>query len=82
MTFQINYEKDTMYSAEETALKKLLSMWCSGFFKIPDKPKTKPFFDEFVKRLRHARGDKFSSRLPLLAQLSNVFGLGIAKSNT
>ncbi|KAJ3517500.1 hypothetical protein NM208_g14693 [Fusarium decemcellulare] len=45
-------------------------------FCLPEN-ETKTAFDEFVNGLREARGDKFSSRLPLLSQLADVFSISI-----
>lgn len=38
-----------------------------------EKDHTKDFLEEFVDELRKARGDKFSTRQPLIAELSAVF---------
>lgn len=66
----IDYEKDEMYTGLDLFL---MGRKTWGGLSICYEDYTKEFLEEFVDGLRKARGEKFSTRLPLIAELSAVF---------
>ena len=69
--YRIDYERDTMYSKLDPLL--CILEQCMGLFDEEQEDEAKVSFDKFVQGLRHAKGEKFPSRLPMLTELSNVF---------
>jgi hypothetical protein len=49
-----------------------------GDFDFVERDYTKECFDEYISHLGSARGGKFSGRMELLSQLSNVLDLPLA----
>ncbi|KAK7428977.1 hypothetical protein QQZ08_004489 [Neonectria magnoliae] len=71
--FRIDYEEDKMYSSLDLFLMQPDSWMNLDILGFQGKDHTKEFLEEFVNELRKARGEKFSTRLPLIAELSAVF---------
>ncbi|KAF7557967.1 hypothetical protein G7Z17_g242 [Cylindrodendrum hubeiense] len=70
--FEINMEEDEMYSILDLMLTQPGAFFGSDLLG-EEEDYTKQSLDSFVNELRNARGEKFSSRLPLIAELSAVF---------
>ncbi|CAM1509802.1 Fc.00g001370.m01.CDS01 [Cosmosporella sp. VM-42] len=73
LSFEINYEKDVMYSAVDLMFIRGLSDMKLDLLDGKQENETKQCFDEFIDTLRETGGDKFSSWKLRLDHLSKHF---------